>query len=136
MKVSDAHDSLTGMYARGVLLKMQQASLVTLLVLYSRCFEATEIFVKSTSRRTYDMITVEQEAWLQCQEEIISLIEQIDASFNETAHERLRFILYGHGGYDRDSVDRALKKMHPKLLLKVDSFERSAYCGPQNAPHS
>ncbi|MDD1721195.1 MAG: hypothetical protein LUP95_04340 [Euryarchaeota archaeon] len=106
-----------------------------MLVLSSRCIEATEVFVKSTSRRIYYMMTVKQEAWFQCQEEIISLIEQVDASFNETARERLLLILHGQGGYDRDSVDRACKKMHPKLLLKLDSLERSTYCGPQDAPH-
>lgn len=75
------------------------------------------------------MVTVKQEAWRRCQEELISLIEQLETSFTETPHTRLRLILYGQGGYDRNSVDRARKSMHPKLLLKLDSFERSTYCG-------
>ncbi len=75
------------------------------------------------------MVTMKQEAWLRCHEELISLIEQLDASFTETAHAQLRLILDGQGGYDREAVGRARKSMHPKLLLKLDSFERSTYCG-------
>ncbi|MGZ4919975.1 MAG: hypothetical protein ACXV5P_05800 [Halobacteriota archaeon] len=89
--------------------------------------------MKFTSRRIAYVVTVKQEAWLQCKEELISLIEQIEASSDGSAHKRLRLILYGQGGYDRDAVDRALKNMHPKLLLKLDSLERSTYCGPHDA---
>ncbi len=80
-------------------------------------------------------MTVKQEAWLQCKEELISLIEQIDRASDGTAQTRLRLILYGEGGYDRDAVSRACKKMHPKLLQKLDSIERAAFCGPRDEPH-
>ncbi len=76
-------------------------------------------------------MTMEQDAWVRCRKELICLIERIDASDDAETLERLRFILYGQGGYDQDTVNRARKKMHPKLLLKLDSFERSAYCGPR-----
>jgi len=76
------------------------------------------------------MMIMEQETWRQCQREIISLIEQIDVSFDQTARKRLTFILYGEGDYVRDVVDQALKTMNPKLLFKLDSLERSMFCGP------
>jgi len=43
--------------------------------------------------------------------------------------ERLLQIPYGHGGYDKFSVDRALKSRDSRSLLKTDSAERSIFCG-------
>ena len=74
---------------------------------------------------------MQQEAWLVCQGELILLIEQIETAHNEAAQKKLRCILYGEGGYDMYTVNQARKKLHPKLLLKLDSFERSKYCGPR-----
>ncbi len=54
-------------------------------------------------------------------------------SFNQTAHKRLTLKLYREGDYDRDVVDEAIKAMNPKLLFKLDSLERSMFCGPQAA---
>ncbi len=88
--------------------------------------------MKFTSMKRDDSMTMEQDASVRCRKELISLIEHIDASYDAETLERLRLILYGQGGYDQDTVHRARKNMHPKLLLKLDSFERSAYCGPRD----
>ncbi len=77
-------------------------------------------------------MTMERDDSVRCRKELISLIEHIDASYDAETLEQLRLILYGQGGYDQDTVNRARKKMHPKLLLKLDSFDRSAYCGPRD----
>ncbi len=77
---------------------------------------------------------MEHATWLQCHEELIVLIEQIETTPDEAARARLKAILHGQGGYDRNAIDRARKKLHPKLLLRLDSFERSIFCGPRADP--
>ncbi len=79
---------------------------------------------------------MEHDAWLLCHRELVSLIVRFDASYDEDARERLLLILYGQGGYDKDAVDHARQMMRPKLLSKLDSVERSTYCGPREMRRS
>jgi len=72
---------------------------------------------------------VAREAWNICQREIVLLLDEIDAASSETARTRLSQILRGQAGYDADTVARALACLNPKLRLKIDSAERSMFCG-------
>ncbi len=77
---------------------------------------------------------MEQATWLRCREELIALLEQLETGYDDAARTRLKDILHGQGGYDRSAVSRARKNLHPKLLLRLDSFERSVFCGPRDDP--
>jgi|GEM_PF-1993871 len=72
---------------------------------------------------------VAREAWNICQREIVLLLEEIDAASSEMARTWLSQILHGRAGYDMDTVARALEGLNPKLWLKIDSAERSVFCG-------
>ena len=85
-------------------------------------------FMTRASINNYS-IKVSREAWGVCQREILSLLQEIDAASSETARTRLNHILYGQADYDKATVARALKGLNPKLLLKIDSAERSIFCG-------
>ncbi|MGA7075881.1 MAG: hypothetical protein WBZ42_04965 [Halobacteriota archaeon] len=75
-------------------------------------------------------MTASEKTWEACRIEILSLLDEIDAASAKTqSTERLLQILYGHGGYDKLSVDRALKNLDSRLLLKIDAAERSIFCG-------
>lgn len=71
-----------------------------------------------------------ERTWEACRSEILSLLDEIDAPSTKTqSTERLLQILYGHGGYDKLSVDRALKNLDSRSLFKIDAAERSTFCG-------
>jgi hypothetical protein len=75
-------------------------------------------------------MSASEERWEACRSEIVSLLDEIDATSSATeSAERLLQILYGHGGYDKPSVERALRSLSPQLLLKLDAAERSVFCG-------
>jgi hypothetical protein len=75
-------------------------------------------------------MTASEKSWEACRSEILSLLDEIDAASTKTrSTERLLQILYGHGGYDKLSVDWALKNLDSRLLLKIDAAERSIFCG-------
>ena len=75
-------------------------------------------------------MTASEKTWEACRIEILSLLDEIDAASTKTqSTERLLQILYGHSGYDKLSVDRALKNLDSRLLLKIDAAERSTFCG-------
>ena len=78
----------------------------------------------------YFLMTTSEKTWEACRTEILSLLDEIDASSSEIpGTERLLQILYGHGGYSKHAVQRALRSLSPWLLLKLDAAERSVFCG-------
>jgi hypothetical protein len=77
----------------------------------------------------YFLMTASKKTWEACCSEIMSLLDEIDAPSPEIhGTERLLQILYGHGG-NKHAVQWALRSLSPRLLLKLDAAERSAFCG-------
>ena len=75
-------------------------------------------------------MTVSEKTWEACRSKILFLLDEIDAPSSENhGTERLLQILYGHGGYNKHAVERALRSLSPRLLLKLDAAERSVFCG-------
>jgi hypothetical protein len=70
-----------------------------------------------------------EKTWEACRNEIMSFLDEIDATSSASSIERLLQILYGRGGYDKLSVERALKGLSPRALFKLDAAERSVFCG-------
>jgi hypothetical protein len=73
---------------------------------------------------------VEQE-WILCRSEIKWLLSNVEQANQEDRDkvERLTSILYDRSEYDFNSVRLALTNLDVKSLMKIDSFERSLYCG-------
>ncbi len=74
---------------------------------------------------------MEQQEWILCRSEIKWLLSNVEKTNKEDRDkiERLISILYDRSEYDFKSVQTALTKLDVKSLVKIDSFERSLYCG-------
>ncbi len=74
---------------------------------------------------------MEQQEWILCRSEIKWLLSNVEQTNQEDRDkvERLTSILYDRSEYDFNSVRLALTNLDVKSLMKIDSFERSLYCG-------
>lgn len=74
---------------------------------------------------------MEQQGWILCRSEIKWLLSNVEKTNKEDSDkiERLISILYDRSEYDFNSVQTALTNLDVKSLMKLDSFERSLYCG-------
>ena len=75
-------------------------------------------------------MTASEKTWEACSIEILSLLDEIDAASTKNSEHRMaRANTLWHSGSDKLSVDRALKNLDSRLLLKIDAAERSTFCG-------